>query len=288
MKIKNLLVCLSILGFATAIPIQATANGLQKAITQPAAISSSLEQNLNTEQAVQNNKPDKIAVIINGDSPKNIYTNSSNPNQENISLAYQVLLKNNFKVYILDDSAATSGFCPRPYPIHGQATKKNTELILNYLSKKIDSYDTFFLCTTGHGSRKKIVNQNKQATKVSSFFLKVDDLLETELAEYLNHIKPKVGILVFDQCYSGGFAKRTGTGKYTAISASESEGKSFSYTFSRAFFIAWRNKNSDTNKDGKTSIKEAFDYAKNGCSAQASEQTPQLEAQIDPGNVFLD
>ena len=155
-----------------------------------------LERRLSQEVAIQNHTEDKYAVIISG--------NTDYRHKANLSLAYQVLLENGFQrenVYILDNKGDKTAF----YPVDDIASKEAIGMLFGHLAKKVDSKDLLFVYTTDHGRRKSIneeVNGETKRTKVSVLVLPYGDLLETEMVKYLSDVHPKVGVLVFDQCYS--------------------------------------------------------------------------------------
>ncbi len=239
-----------------------------------------LEKRISEEVARPNWEPDKYGVIICGKNDNITY-------KENLSLAYQVLLENGFQkenIYVLDGKGNKSP----SYPVDGSASKGTIKKLFNHLDKKIDSNDLLFLYVTDHGEKVKKIHNNGNINDLSTIVIPDGHLLETEMEEYLSQINPKTGILVFDQCYGGGFAKRTGKGKYIGISACESNNVSVSNTFPQAFFNSWKDSTSDFNKDGRTSVKEAFYYAaENDYHSITSHQRPQIYSEIDADEVFL-
>lgn len=242
-----------------------------------------LEQKIKQEQVINDNYPNKYAVLISGDT-EDIY-------QENLSMAYQILLENGFQrknVSILGGKGDLSAF----YPIFGPASKKSIDCVFDDLSKKIDSNDLLFVYVTGHGDQitlGDVAGDKKEVSKIASIDLSGESLLETDFEKYLINIKSEVGILLFDQCYGGNFAKRFGKGNYIAISASEPGKTSKENTFPWAFFHAWRNYDfSDRNNDGKISIGEAFYHAKqHDISTRKGLQKPQIYSDINEENIFL-
>lgn len=241
-----------------------------------------LERRLSQEVATQNHTEDKYAVIISG--------NTDYRHKENLSLAYQVLLENGFQkenVYILDDEGDKTAF----YPVDDIASKEAIKMLFGHLAKRVDSKDLLFVYTTGHGGRTSIdkeINGETKRIKVFGIAIPGEDLLETEMAEYLSDVHPRAGVLVYDQCYSGGFAERTGRGNYIGISASEADELSHSNTFPQTFFGAWRNKSADKNNDGRLSIREIFDYTvQNDEKTKDGSQKPQFFSDLKADEVFL-
>ncbi len=227
-----------------------------------------LEKRISKEISKPNGKPDKYGVIISGSSEER--------HKENSSLAYQILLENRFQrenVYILDDKGDKTAF----YPVDDIASKEAVKKLFSHLEKKVDSEDLLFVYTTGHGD------------ETFKLALPGENLSEKEMEEYLSNIHPKAGVLIFDQCYGGNFAKRTGKKEYIGISASEVGKMSKLNTFPQAFFNSLREDNkSDIDNDGKVSVKEAFNYAKSNDSyAKKGKQKPQIYSGVDASKVFL-
>nr|MBA4404867.1 hypothetical protein [Nanoarchaeum sp.] len=241
-----------------------------------------LERRLNQEVATQNHTADKYGVIISG--------NTNRRYEENLSIAYQVLLENGFQrgnIYILDNIGEKTAF----YPVDDIASKEAIEMLFEHMAKKVDSEDLLFVYTTDHGGRISInekVNGETKKIKISYLEILGGYLLETEMARYLSEVHPNIGVLVFDQCYSGGFAERTGRGNYIGISASETDKPSYSNTFPQTFFWAWRNKGADKNDDGRLSIREIFDYTlQNDERTKEGFQKPQIFSDMNIDEVFL-
>ncbi|MFH0949333.1 MAG: hypothetical protein V1802_02500, partial [Candidatus Aenigmatarchaeota archaeon] len=96
----------------------------------------------------------------------------------------------------------------------------------------------------------------------------------------------------FDQCYGGGFAEEIGKERYIAVASAKpyqgGYGKT-NNTFGGYFMLAFRDKNkSDTNEDGRVSIREAFEYAKGRHKwTKKKEQEPIIRGELNPNRVFL-
>ena len=186
-------------------------------------------------------KKEKHAVLISGETDLE--------HIKSIKNADKILRKNNYKTYIFDEKNR------KEYNIESKTTKKNLENFFKNIN--IDKDDFFMLYLTGHGSRDS--NRNN----ISSIIKMVDGryLKPSDLEKYLNKINPSKGVLLFTQCYSGGFGKSLGKGKYIAISTSSEKKSSYGTLFGDNFFKSFNNKKADKNNDNKLSVLEASSYA---------------------------
>ena len=277
-NLKNLLIPFVFSGFFLA-PPSYSQNLTFPGNTQEEVLSKKFETNLEKrifdENPLQNSQRDKYAVLISG--------NSNQKYNQNLFLAYKTFVENGFKeknVYVL----APNGESPFPYPVDSPASKKSTKILFDYLSKKVDSEDLFFIYTTGHGDTTKI----KEKINAKLIFPEQEKIFAEEFIQSLKEIKPKDGILFSDQCYGGSFAKLAKEIGYTGISASEEDKESWWNTFPQSFFRAWDKKTADKNNDGKLSLKEAFDYAKLHDFISVGElQKPQIFSKKDINKIFL-
>jgi len=213
----------------------------------------------------------KYAVIVSGSDDARY--------RENITLAYRTLLSNGFtpgNIFVLEAEGKKEGYYP--YSITAPASKQNLKSLIESLHEKVDENTTFVMYVTGHGVR----------NEESEILVKGKNIAVSDLENWLSGMHPKFGILIFDQCFGGGFAKRLGKKEYVAVSASEKDEESMEGTFPNAFFGAWKNPEADKNKDGKISIQEAFDYAlENDVHAESGEQSPLLVTDLDAGKIYL-
>ncbi len=251
---------------------------------------SGLEQRIDEEPAEKNNMPDKYAFIISGDSEK-IF-------EDNIASAYNIFLENGFSkenIYILN--SGTKNEC---YPADGMASVGSIGMVLEHLAKKVDDNDMVFVYITPHGRPHYSIEADGPKLRVipiPAIAMPTDEMLEPEFTRHLQQIKPGIGILIAEQCYGGSFAENIGKeNRYIGISASGPMESAWYYrdmsTFATAFFNAWQDKASDSNKDGRVSIKEAYDYARNNdIATKKGEQVPRMYYMIkaiNPAEVFLD
>lgn len=248
-----------------------------------------LKNRINQEKAVKNYQPDKYAVLIRGDYEERFVAD--------MSLAYQVLLENGFKpdhIYVLADvkKKKEAYF----HPIDDIATKENLEIVKNHLSSIVDEEDLLVVCLVDHGNRAMIMNPVDPGKRLmaSTFNLRGEDLNEVELELYLSKIQPKIGILLFEFCFSGGFAERLGKERYVAIACTRSKvegysraGNSFVGNIFKA--LSWRRRGEvdiDINKDGKANLQEAVNYAKK--QHFKKRQKPVVKSGIPLDKIFID
>jgi len=227
--------------------------------------------------------PERYALMISGAT--------EDRDIADLSLAYETLLEKGFKkenIYILDSDGVEAW----DYPVFGTASKKDIIKAIGELEKKVTSNDLFFLFTTDHGNRVEKSLFGLIDYEISTFVLGGDEeISQLELAAELERVKPSLGIYLFDQCYSGGFAEQFGGKNIVAIASSKAdelawgdEGDTMGYHFLDAFMKY----TADENEDGKVSIKEAFDYMlKNHTKTIGGDQTPFIKSDIDPDKIFL-
>jgi hypothetical protein len=235
---------------------------------------------------------EKYAVLISGHSELRHF--------KNIKLAYKTLLSLDFKeenIFVFEDYSKSENF-----ELNQSSPKKRIKSVFQDLSKKINSNDVFLLYVTGHGSYDNFnykLNDSLDQNQDPYLFLdNSEKIYSNELKEYLDKLNPQTGLLIFDQCYGGGFAKNLGTNNLVALSASNEYQLSFSNKWTEFFWNSFLNNVGDQNSDEKVSILEAFNYANskdkysNGFIRLITfgkvYQEPNLVSEIDPKHLFLD
>lgn len=237
-----------------------------------------LEQKLDARTSVKRDSPVNYAVLFSG--------NSEFRHRENLFLAYQTALLNGYlpeDIFIFD---ATGKKSPH-YPVTDVASKEALEMTTKYLSGELTEEDVLFLYMTDHGERKSM-NGEKVSTITTPRFWR--NLNELEVADWISQIHPKSGVLVYDQCYSGGFAKRSGKGNYVAVSSCRNDEVSYGNSFPKTFFGAIINQSI-----GKSpSVQELFDFTLQndkhvvGCfPGDTKLHHPQIFSEINPREVYL-
>ena len=190
---------------------------------------------------------------------------------------YRSLLKNGFpknNIYILEGDGKSIYGIEDFYPIDDSATIDSISTLFAYLERRVTNRDLLLVYISDHGELKirPVAPKTSSVQGLvggeweSTIVLWDKEMGEKYFANRLNRIHPRVGIYMFTQCYSGGFAERlAGPGRIT-IATSQKEKQSYSdgssMCFSTAFFEAFHNPSSDADKDGKISVREAFKWAR--------------------------
>ncbi len=244
----------------------------------------SLSQRLNQENNHPSTVPIKYAVLINGDGD-NRFT-------ADITVSYEILLENGFRaenIYILNYSALETYY----HPVDDVLTKSNLKLLFSYLKNKTTNRDLLFVYVTDHGERvKKISLYPLRFVDLSTIDLVDEQIDQVEFANLFDGMNINLGIFVFNQCFSGGFAEELGRNNFIAVASTKASKGGYDDvgdSFCGFFMLAFRDwRVSDTNKDGKVSISEAVEYAKQRNSySRNKQQEPFIQSDLDPKKVFL-
>jgi len=160
-------------------------------------------------QAVQ------YAILINGAAENRFFAD--------LSVAYQVLLESGFlreNIYILDAKEQDWHW----YPIDGRAMSHNIVFIFHRLKQILNRQDMLFVLVTDHDNR---------IPESRAFTIQLVDrtIDQKEFARHIDGLNPKIAIFLFDQCYSGGFAKEIGNGKNVAVASTLENSKAHSMIY---------------------------------------------------------
>jgi hypothetical protein len=190
-----------------------------------------------------NLEPQRYAVIAGGASLDSQhykwFLNSTN-------LAYKLLKNNGYtdeNIYYFFENSK------EPY-VDYEATIDNFKKVSAELQKKATEKDNIVLFLIGHGSYR---NAN------SYYSLNNYSMPDIELAELFKDIKRNKLVFVFSPCNSGGFVDNL-SGKNTIVITSTRKDESNRAAFIEPFLISFDGIG-DTDKDGKVSFEEAFNYA---------------------------
>lgn len=268
-----------------------------------------LEARIKKEGSQPNNLPDRIGAIILGSEEYNFHIE--------IGRCYQTLLENNWdpkNIYILSRSGKRN-FC---HPVDDVATKESFLMLLNHLSKKVDNKDLFLLYMNGHGTESEYqINGKGEDIGISGFSFEgktpetINSFNSVELKNYLSYIKSKYKIVIIGSCNSGGFSESMKKDNFfgkdnlctiiTSSSISELASYNDNYSFDGFLFEGLsviNKKERDKNKDGRISLKEAFDYTlkqlndltlrKEARLSAEDKQTPDYYSAKSLDSIFID
>lgn len=151
-------------------------------------------------------------------------------------------------------------------PQKNNNSKSGLEIAIKDLSEKVKPNDRFLLYVTNHGGKEWVILPFGE----SIIKLGNDTINETQFAEQIERINSNYSVMVFSQCYSGGFAERLGRGNNIALSESRASRTSNGIdksSYSKYFFPALLGDLPEAeiervDKDGNRviSIEEALDY----------------------------
>lgn len=276
--LRNGIICLSLAG---------TVLGLSALSRLEESSRSSLNDKLATLETSSKEKSEKYAVII--------AQYAQTPHCNNMGFAHEVLGLNGFKpnnIFVLSSRHPYAGCYMRP--CDGEASTENVKKVFEGLSKKVGTNDTLVVYTTGHGAR---IRDKESRKEVSALADDKEPVTSIDLEKYLGNIHPLKGVLIYDQCYSGEFAQKTGKRDYVAIATSDARKPSYGSwnhsLFAQSFFNSFMDgsgasREADSNHDGKISAREAYDYAhRTDTCTQRNQHNPSIASEVNPSNVFL-
>lgn len=226
--------------------------------------------------------PERYAVLISGQTEER--------HALNMTLVYNFLLENGYNeknVYVIDGKGSDRLYC---YPVNASATVENVKVAFDSLQAKLDKNDSLFVYVSDHGGSILAADGSHLSTIATTDGSTLD---QRTFEGFTNGLKYGLGLFVFDQCYSGGFAEETGHGNNVSIaSASPNESaysggihNSFTAFFIKAFIYEAQ---SDTNLDGKVSLTEAFNYAEtNHPYSRSGWQDPMVSTELNADAIFF-
>jgi len=194
------------------------------------------------------NGPVSRAILLNGSSELR--------HHRNLNQAYRAILKSGF---YKENVRVISSHKPTPEDEFECLDADIYTLADALLSlKEVSSNeDRLFFYYTGHGS----VRQSYDGSITDYAFCFGNNTVSCcGLGDYIRNINLKWGLLVFNQCYSGGFAKELGKDNLVAVSASRDNEMAYGSIFSDAFFDRWQKAHVDSHKDRHLSLSELYDY----------------------------
>ena len=186
----------------------------------------------------------KYAVLVNADA--------SREHKRNIALAYRTLRGLGFAaadIFVLsprDRRTPPSNASPvfKPFPEH-------LVRVLDELEHKVERDDLVLIYGTGHGDTED---------GESLLELRNGELFAGDLRDEVDHLRGET-VIVMDQCFSGGFmdALEGTRARVLVVTTVDRDHLTYCGSFARVFWDAFQHpERCDRNKDGKTSVREAF------------------------------
>jgi hypothetical protein len=189
----------------------------------------------------------KYAVLVNGDSERR--------HKENIARAYATLGALGFdpaRVFVISPPDR-SGRLPKQ-TLRLAPVPDNFWRVMDDLIGVVAPGDLVVLYGTGHGDTDE---------GESLLELRKGEVWPSDLREEIDRLRGD-SVIVMDQCFSGGFsdAFQGTTSRVIAISSVDSRHPTDCYHFAKTFWESFLHPElADSNRDGKTSVREAFDAA---------------------------
>ncbi|MFH1066019.1 MAG: C13 family peptidase [Nanoarchaeota archaeon] len=234
-----------------------------------------------TLQTFPRDVPEKYAVLISGQTEER--------HALNMTLVYNFLLDRGFNeknIYVIDGKGDDRLYC---YPVNASATVNNVKAAFDSLQSKLDKNDSLFVYVSDHGG--SIESPEGDLSTISTSDGSTLD--QRTFESFINGLKYGLGVFLFDQCYSGGFAEETGHGNNVSMASASADASaysggihnSFTAYFIKAFIYEAQ---SDANHDGKVSLTEAFNYAEtNHPYSRRGWQDPMVSTELDTDAIFF-
>lgn len=189
----------------------------------------------------------KYAVLVNADTERR--------HKQNIALAYTTLRALGFEpAHIFVVSPPDRRHVLPKETLRLAPVPDNFWRVMDNLAGTVAVGDLVVVYGTGHGD-------SEQGDSLLE--LRKGELWPADLREEIDKYRGNT-VIVMDQCYSGGFVDAFSGTKSRAIAISSVDGQHLTdcYQFARTFWDAFLHpERADRNRDGKTSVREAFDAA---------------------------
>lgn len=141
-----------------------------------------------------------------------------------------------------------------PARIRGRSTREQIEMTLSDLAARVKPNDEVFLLLIGHGSF-----DNQRA----AFNLPGPDLTAADWARLLGNFSSQRVVFVNTSSASGGFLPTVAAPGRTVVTATKTGGERNETRFAQFFVEAYEDEAADLDRNGRLSVLEAFNYAKN-------------------------
>jgi len=164
---------------------------------------------------------------------------------------------------LTDDTITYLGDKPdlAPNRIKARSTRDNVQKAFVDLATRAQAADQVFIILIGHGSFDG---------KVAAFNLAGPDLSAEDYAGLLSKVLAQRIVFVNTASSSGGFlAPLAGPGR-TIVAAAKTGGERNETRFAQFFVEAFKDNAADTDRNGRVSVNEAFEYAKTKVAATYS------------------
>ena len=143
--------------------------------------------------------------------------------------------------------------------IKGRSTRENVEKAFSDLAAKAQPADEVVIVLIGHGSF--------DGKKTGSFNLPGPDLTTDDYARLLGTLKPQRIVFVNTASSSGAFLQPLAGPGRTIITSTKTGGERNEPVFAQFFADAFKDPAADTDRNGRVSMAEAFEYAKSKAAA---------------------
>jgi hypothetical protein len=164
---------------------------------------------------------------------------------------------------LADDTITYLGEKPdlAPTRIKARSTRENVQKAFADLAARAQTADEVFIVLIGHGSFDG---------HVAAFNLPGPDLNADDYASMLSKMRAQRIVFVNTASSSGGFlAPLAGPGR-TVVTATKTGGERNETRFAQFFAEAFKDNAADTDRNGRVSVSEAFEYAKTKVAATYS------------------
>jgi hypothetical protein len=141
-----------------------------------------------------------------------------------------------------------------PKLVQSRSTRQNVEEVFGKLAARVQPKDEVFVVLFGHGSF-----DGRKAT----FNLPGPDLTAEEWAKLLDKLPTQRLAFVDTASASGAFLQPLAGPGRAIVTATKTGGERNETEFPQYFVEAFTTEEADRNRDGRVSVREAFDYARN-------------------------
>lgn len=164
-----------------------------------------------------------------------------------VEAALQAGLERESVIWLAEDPSAD------PERIDGRSDRDGVEAALETLAQRAGAEDRIFVVLVGHGSSRG---------EESRINLPGRDLSASDFADLLEAFPSQEVVFVNTSSASGGFVPVLAGPRRTVVTATRSGREANEAVFGGHFARAFADEDADTDKDGRISVLEAFQYAR--------------------------